>query len=109
MWADSFRRAQIEQQCLKKAISGLEKEENGKESSVSEKNALRFLKWNRKAAFSNNQEELDNPTEEDLLAMDKITLEELTESAKDSRRIGERKYEELLEKYNKIVSPSESN
>ena len=109
IWADCLKKVEEKQSLINKALSGLNKLEKGQESSVVEKDALMKVIKDRKPWFSDNREELENPSSEDVLSMDKITLGELSESAKDSRKLGEKKFDELMVSYNKIISQSRSN
>lgn len=59
---------------------------------LAEKIALDSMRKKYKPSFSDNREQLENPSDQDNLAMDKITLEELAENARDSRRIGNKNF-----------------
>ncbi len=62
-----------------------------------------------KPNFSDNREQLENPSDQDILAMHKITLEELAENARDSRRIVNKKFHQVLDDYNEVSSKARSS
>jgi hypothetical protein len=83
-------------------------EEQGK-AEPSEIKAYLKIKKRNPDLFSENHSQLDNPSLEDKVQMDILTLEELKEGNNDSQRTIDKKFHELINRFGVLVSQPISN
>jgi cytochrome c oxidase subunit 1 len=107
--ADWRKKLNEDDKLIDQALSGLKK--LGEEGKAGSPEIKAYEKVKKKFAeqFSENRSQLDNPSMEDTIEMDKLTLEELKESTGDSMKTADKKFYEMLHRFNQVASQPTSS
>jgi cytochrome c oxidase subunit 1 len=109
LFADWRKKFKEDEKLIDKALSGFKRMEEQGKAEPSEIKAYLKIKKRNPDLFSENHSQLDNPTLEDKVQMDILTLEELKEGNNDSQRTIDKKFHELINRFGVLVSQPISN
>jgi cytochrome c oxidase subunit 1 len=109
LFADWRKKFKEDEKLIDKALSGFKRMEEQGKAEPSEIKAYLKIKKRNPDLFSENHSQLDNPSLEDKVQMDILTLEELKEGNNDSQRTIDKKFHELINRFGVLVSQPISN